>query len=199
VRKTSIVLQNNRQRQHRTDDRIIRNGRLAVARGRNVLTTKADFTDEEWARLERAPIVAGMAISLADPGGPIEAIKESMAALRTLTEPARGGGQSELVESIAKSVAEKTRQRKSPLGDFKPRGGQAGEQILEELRAVHELVTQKATPDEAEAFRQWLLTAAQRAAEAAKEGGFLGFKAERVSAGEQAMLDRLREVLSSPA
>ena len=43
------------------------------------MTSKADFTDEEWARLKRAPFVAGMAISLADPGGPIEAFKESSA------------------------------------------------------------------------------------------------------------------------
>jgi hypothetical protein len=161
------------------------------------MTTKADYTDEEWARLQRAPIVAGMAISLADPGGPIEAIKESMAAIKTMSEPAQLGGQGELVDAVAKSVAEKTRERESVLGDFKPRGALAGEQILDELRGVNELVTQKATPDEAEAFRQWLLTAAKRSAEAAKEGGFLGFKAERVSEGEQRMLDKLTEVLSA--
>jgi hypothetical protein len=162
------------------------------------MTTKADFTDEEWARLERAPIVAGMAISLADPGGPIEAVKESMAAMKTMAEAAVSGDRGELVDAVAISVAEKTQQRKSPLGDFKPRGALAGEQILDELRAVNELVTRKATPEEAAAFREWLLTAAKQAAEAAKEGGFLGFKAERVSEGEQRMLDKLGEVLSSP-
>jgi hypothetical protein len=160
------------------------------------LTTKADFTDEEWARLQRAPFVAAMAISLADPGGPIEAVKESMAALKTVTEAAQPGS-GELVEEIAKSIAEKAKERKSPLGDFKPRGALAGEEILEELRAVNGLVTTKATPEEAAGVRDWLLTAAKRAAEAAKEGGFLGFKAERVSEGEQRMLDKLGEVLSA--
>jgi hypothetical protein len=160
------------------------------------MTTKVDFTDEEWVRLERAPIVAGMAISLADPGGPIEAVKESMAAIKTLTEAAQSGGRGELVDAVAKSVAAKVRQRESLFDDFKPRGAMAGEQILEELRAVNGLVTQKATPEEAAAFREWLLTAAKRAAEAAKEGGFLGFKAERVSEGEQRMIDKLGEVLS---
>jgi len=163
------------------------------------MTTKADFTEEEWARLERAPIVAGMAISLADPGGPIEAVKESMAAIRTVTEAAQAGGRGELVDAVAKSVADRARQRQSPLGDFKPRGASAGEQILEELQAVNGLLTFKATPEEAAAFREWLLTAAKRAAEAAKEGGFLGFNAQRVSEGEQRMLDKLGEVLSSPA
>jgi hypothetical protein len=159
------------------------------------MTTKADFTDEEWARLERAPIVAGMAISLADPGGPIEAIKESTAAIKTVTEAAQSGG-GELVDAVARSVTEKAQQRQSPLGDFKPRGAMAGEEILDELRAVNGLLADKATPEEAAGFREWLLTAAKRAAEAAKEGGFLGFHAERVSEGEQAMLDKLGEVLS---
>ena len=35
------------------------------------MTSKQDFTDEEWTRIRRAPLVAGVAISLADPGGPI--------------------------------------------------------------------------------------------------------------------------------
>lgn len=160
------------------------------------MTTKVDFTDEEWARLERAPMVAGMAISLADPGGPIEAVKESVAAIRTATEAPQSGGGGELVDSVAASFAEKAKQRQSPLGDFKPRGAMAGQEILDELQAVNELVTQKATPEEASAFREWLLTAATRASEAAKEGGFMGFKAERVSEGEQRMLDKLGEVLS---
>jgi len=160
------------------------------------MTTKADFTDEEWARLERAPIVAGMAISLADPGGPIEAVKESVATIKAVTETAQAGGQGELVDAIATSVAEKAKHRQSPLGDFKPRGALAGEQILDELRAATELVKEKATPEEAAAFREWLLSAAKRASEAAKEGGFMGFKAERVSEGEQQMLDKLDEVLA---
>ena len=50
------------------------------------MTSKADFTEEEWTRLKRAPFIAGMAISLADPGGPIEAFKETAATLKTVTE-----------------------------------------------------------------------------------------------------------------
>ena len=161
------------------------------------MTTKDAFTDEEWARLERAPFVASMAISLADPGGPIEALKESMAAFKTVSEAAQSGGQSELVEAAAHSVAEKAKERKNPLAGFKPRGALAGEEILTELREVNGLVTSKATPEEAAAFREWLMSSAQRSAEAAKEGGFLGFKAERVSEGEQQMLDKLREALSA--
>jgi hypothetical protein len=163
------------------------------------MTSRTDFTDEEWARLERAPLVAGMAITLADPGGPIEAGKETMASLRSILDTAQSGGDAELVNAVAKDTAEMVQRRQNPLGDFKPRGALAGEEILEELRAVNLLLTQKAAPDDAEAFRQWLLSTAQGAADAAKEGGFLGFHAERVSEGEQKMLDKLGEALSAPA
>jgi hypothetical protein len=160
------------------------------------MTSREAFTDEEWARLERAPFVAGMAISLADPGGPIEAVKESMGAMRTVIETARSGAGGELVDTVASSAAEKLEKRQNPLADFKPRGALASEQILDELRAVNDLVAEKATPEEAAGYREWLLGAAKRAAEAAKEGGFMGFRAERVSEGEQQMLDKLGEVLS---
>src|SRR4051812_40206931 len=163
------------------------------------MTSRTDFTDEEWARLERAPLVAGMAISLADPGGPIEAVKETMASLRTILEAAQAGSGVELVDAVAKDAAEKTQRRENPLRDFKPRGALAGEAVLEELRAVNGLLTEKATPEEAAAFRQWLLAAAQRAAEAAKEGGFLGFHAGGGGRGERQMLDKPGGVLSPPA
>ena len=163
------------------------------------MTSKTDFTDEEWTRLKLAPFVAGLAISLADPGGPIEAVKETAATLRTV-QGAQGGERGELVAAIAREVAADASQRKNPLSGFKPsKGAAAGVEILDELGAVNGIVSEKATAEEAAAVRDWLLAAAQEAANAAKEGGFLGFHAERVSQGEQDMLDRLGRVLTAPA
>ena len=162
------------------------------------MTSKADFSEDEWTRLKRAPFVAGMAISLADPGGPIELVKETAAALKTVRD-AESGGRGELIDAIAQEVVADTRQRKSPLHDFKPKGALAGQEILEELAEVNRIVSAKAAPEEADAYRDWLKTAAQEAANAAKEGGFMGFHAERVSEGEQRMLDKIDEVLAPPA
>ena len=163
------------------------------------MTSKADFTEEEWTRLKRGPFVAGMAITLADPGGPIEVAKETMATLKTVLGAAEQGGRGELVDALAREVAEEAKQRKNPLAGFKPsKGASAGVEILDELREVNRIVSEKASPEDAAAMREWLLAAAQEAANAAKEGGFMGFRAERVSEGEQQMLDRLGEVLSAP-
>ena len=160
------------------------------------MTSRPDFTDEEWTRLKRAPFVAGMAISLADPGGPIEAFKETSATLKSVLAAADGGARGGLVGELARDVKEAAQHHQSPLGGFKPaKAATAGVEILEELRAANRTVTEKASPEEAEAFRAWLLDVARAAADAAKEGGFMGFHAERVSEGEQRMLDSLREAL----
>ena len=163
------------------------------------MTSKADFSEQEWTRLKRAPFVAGMAISLADPGGPIELVKETAATLKTVRDAAESGGRGELIDAVAQEVVAESRQRKNPLHDFRAKGALAGQEILEELAEANRVVSAKATPEEAGAFREWLQTAAQEAANAAKEGGFLGFHAERVSEGERRMLDKLAEVLAPPA
>jgi hypothetical protein len=155
------------------------------------MTTKSDFTEEEWARVRRAPFVAGMAISMADPGGPIEMAKESMGTVKSATNPP---SREQLLTDIALDLQSMTQQRQNPLKDFKP---QAPDQIQEELRAVSELVTSKASAEEAAAFKQWLLATAQAAADAAKEGGFMGFGAIQVSEGETKMLDQLRATIGA--
>jgi hypothetical protein len=163
------------------------------------MTTKADLTEQEWERLGRAPLVAGMAISLADPGGPIETLKETSAALRTVLDAAREGSFGDFVKEVATDVAEKARRRESPMAGFRPKGAQARDAVLDELRAVSALLREKTTEEEAEQFREWLKTAAQNTAKAAKEGGFLGFNAELVSENEQQMLDTLAGIFHGPA
>jgi hypothetical protein len=154
------------------------------------MTTKSDFTEEEWARIRRAPLVAGMAISLADPGGPIELAKETTASLKSATNPP---SREQLLTDIALDIQSMAQERQNPLTDFKPTSGSDPRQeILEELRSVSEIVNSKAATDETAAFKEWLLTSAQAAADAAKEGGFLGFGAEQVSQGEKDMLEQVR-------
>ena len=157
------------------------------------MTSKAAFTDEEWERVRRAPMVAGMAITIADPGGPIEISKEGMATIRAASVPP---SQEELLAAVALDIQAMMQQKQNPAKDFKPKSAPtAGTEILDELRAVDAIVAAKATPEETQAFRTWLITTAQAAADAAKEGGFMGFGAVQVSEGEQAMLDQLRSAL----
>jgi hypothetical protein len=160
------------------------------------VTTKSDFSEEEWSRLVRAPFVAGLAISLADPGGPIEAAKETMATLKSATNPP---GREQLVAEVALDVQAEVQAKRNPLKGYRassPGTAPSGQQVLAELSAVQTIVAARATPEETAAFGEWLVATAQAAAAAAKDGGFLGFGAEQVSKGEQEMLDQVRAAVS---
>ncbi|WP_017932899.1 hypothetical protein [Nocardioides sp. Iso805N] len=158
------------------------------------MTTKSDFTEDEWTRVVRAPFVAGLAISLADPGGPIEAAKETMATFKVATNPP---SREELLAEVALEIQAATQQHHNPLKGFKPdKTVGVGEDVLNELREVHSAVAAKATPEEATAFAAWLVAAAEAAAKAAKDGGFMGFHAQQVSDRERDMVDRVRDAVS---
>ena len=153
------------------------------------VTTKSDFSEEEWSRIVRAPFVAGLAISLADPSGPIEAAKESMATVNSATNPS---SREQLVTEVALDIQAEVQQKRNPLKGYRPSlegTAPSGEQVLVELSAVQAIVAAQATPEETAAFGQWLVASAQAAANAAKEGGFMGFGAAQVSKGEGEMLD----------
>ena len=162
------------------------------------MTGRREFSDDEWARLMRAPLLVGLAISLSDPGGPIELLKESNAAAQTVLEAARDGGHGQLVREVAADVTDQLKHRKSPLAGFDRQGAGAVDAVLDELRGVNALLVSRASQEDTVAFREWLRLAAQRAATAAKEGGFLGLGGELVSDREQDMLERLGEIFEAP-
>ena len=164
------------------------------------MTGKADFTEEEWTRLKRAPFVAGMAISLSDPGGPIELVKETAATLKTVVGAAEQGDRGELVGAVADRGRRRGQGAQEPAAaTSSPRARWPARRSSRSSPRSTRIVSAKASPEDAEAYRAWLRDAAQEAANAAKEGGFFGFHAVRVSEGEQRMLDKLDEALAPPA
>ena len=163
------------------------------------MDSPAPLTDDERRQLGRAPLVAAMAITLADPGGPFEAFRESNAALRTLVEAAQEGNYGAFVQALAREVTTHAQeQRANPLAGFAPDRRDPLPEIYDEMRAVNALIDRKASAEDAADFRDWIRTAAQRAAQAAKEGGFLGIGGQRVSEREQQMLDNLGEIFGAP-
>jgi hypothetical protein len=57
-------------------------------------------------------------------------------------------------------------------------------------------VSQK-VPADAAAYKEWLVGCAEKTAQAAKEGGFLGMGGTHVTARESAAIDRLRAALDA--
>lgn len=148
------------------------------------MTTKAAFNAQEWADVISAPAMTAMSVVAADRGG---TLRESVSMARAYTD-ARRDGVTELLRELLTSP---------PVIDpstFQP-GGDAIRQASDRLRAAVELLEQKATPEEVEDYKRFVLDLADTVARAHKEGGFLGIGGRPVSDAEQQALDAIAATL----
>jgi hypothetical protein len=159
------------------------------------MATKADFTADEWSQIERAPFMAGLAVVAASPSGPFGVVKELFAVGKMLGEVKLQGTSNDLIKALVADIEAGAKDLSAPA-ELK---GKTPEQVksyaIESLRQVAALIDKKTKPDEAQGFKQWLVSVAQKVAEAAKEGGFLGFGGTRVSEEEAATIKELSTTL----
>jgi hypothetical protein len=156
------------------------------------VSNQSDYTAEEWNLIVSGPLVAGSTIVVADPAI-FGSIKESAAMAKAIAER----GQSSEVELIQAIGAAVRGGHKPQTPDIPKVQGTEGamKALVAECRRAVKVVLEK-SPDEAEAYAQYLLDIAEVTAEASKEGGFLGFGATRVSEQEKAALQQLSEGLN---
>jgi hypothetical protein len=159
------------------------------------VSTKADYSKEEWESLLKAPMMAAMAVVAASPSGPIGVVKEMFAVGKGLLEGAEGTTN----PLIAAVVADFKGGNRPATPAERPQDlAQVKAQALGACRDVTALLARKA-PDEAEGFKRWLLGTAQRTAEAAKEGGVFGIGGVPVSDAEKAALGEVAGALGLKA
>ena len=163
------------------------------------MATKADFTPDEWKLLLQSPLVAGVAISAADPSGLIGMMKESMASARALIQAKTDQNADALAKAVA-SEFETSEGRGLAQNGVKTAisGAKAPAEIVSQalaaLKTTSALLDAKGGPDAAP-FKTWLAGVAKAVAEAAPEGGFLGFGGTQVSDAEKATLDEISAAL----
>src|SRR5580704_5086169 len=139
------------------------------------MATKADFTADEWKLLLQSPLIAGVAISAADPSGLIGMMKESMASARALIQAKTDPNADALVKAVG-SEFETSEGRGIAQDGVKTAitGAKTPAEIVSKavdaLKATSALLDAKGGLDAAP-FKTWLAGVA----EAAPEGGFLGF------------------------
>ena len=157
------------------------------------------FTKDEWAKVVAAPMVSGIAVTAADPGGLWGALKESAAVAGELRAVKSGAAPNELVAAVT-AAYETSEGRDMARGVLKAgvKGKKPAEIVdsaLEELKSVAALAAAKA-PEAAPGFRAWLGDVARKVAEAGTEGGFMGFGGVKVSTAEAATLERIGNALA---
>jgi hypothetical protein len=160
------------------------------------MTTKSDYTPEEWTLLMQAPMMAAMNVIAASPSGPIGATQEMMAVTSMELGAAEKASGNELIAAVATEFKE-TKGKAAKVEGLK--ADELKSRSLDACRQVAALLDQKSTPEEATAFKQWLLGMARSAASAAKEGGFMGIGGTAVTAAETAALNEVAEALGTTA
>jgi 2-succinyl-5-enolpyruvyl-6-hydroxy-3-cyclohexene-1-carboxylate synthase len=146
------------------------------------MTGKADFTPEEWELVLEGPPSAGMIVVTAQRGG---TIRETLAIAKAYVEAREQHGASELLDEIVSAKPEIDHTRYHSVDELKQHG-------LQHLRDAVELLERKATPQEVDDYRRFVLAVADKVAHAHREGG------TEVSEAERAAIDEVSASLAGP-
>jgi len=166
------------------------------------VTDKSNFTPDEWKVLLESVMAASIAITAAEPSGLWGLLKESFAGGTELAKAKMDPSADALVKAIVGDFG--TTEGRSITRDGlkdKLKGSKPTElkdRCVEILRQAGAVVDAKA-PGDAAAFKGWLRQISQHVAEAATEGGFLGFGGVAVSDAEKATLTEISGALKLPA
>ena len=172
------------------------NGGVDFQDGVTRLSLKESFTSEEWSVVTAAPQTVATAVMMAGFSGLGGTAKEAFSLGGSLAQGATSS--SPLIREISTRdeimAAQNALRTKTSSLDPQQFKQQLNKMAVDESKQSLEIVGRHVT-SEVEAYKQWLMDIAQRVANAAKEGGFLGFGGERVSEGERETLSLLSEAL----
>ena len=140
------------------------------------MTTKADFTEQEWETLQKAVTGAGLFVSVSDRGF-FDTFKEAGALAKHLAE-AREGHDNDFIRELSQMKGSGFGLTDSPK--------EVEQETLDALGAAVATVRAKA-PAELEEYRSFVLDVAESVAEAAKG----------VGAGEAGAIEKIRGALDA--
>jgi hypothetical protein len=162
------------------------------------MAKKSDFTPQEWESLRDTPQLVMLSVATAGASGLFGSLKEAFAPAHTIVAAAKGSN--ELLRSICdreelQAAQQSIRASIKQSGDVKALREQLQTQATERAHQAAEILAQKASKEDLDAYRSLLVDIADRTAKAAKEGSFFGFGGEWVSAEEKTVIDKLAKAL----
>jgi len=125
------------------------------------MTTKEAFSPEEWKVVLQGPPTAGLIVITAAHGG---MVRETIAMSKAYVEARAQHGESELLDEIVAAKPQLDHTRYHSAEELKQHG-------LAELRDAVALLGTKATTEERDDYRNFVLTLASKVAAAHREGG----------------------------
>jgi hypothetical protein len=161
------------------------------------LTTKTDFTPEEWDQLLLSLFLIGFFVIFSDPTY-LGMLSEFKALFTTMLEQPVLDAARELVSSIVSEIEEKSKNHEGfPGSGNLPKGSPEDEmaRMIQEIEDIVVLLESRASAEEASGVKVWLFEVAKAVSEASGEGEYFGLGGERVSRKERYALSKLKFVL----
>lgn len=162
------------------------------------MVDKQSFTPDEWAKIAESVMLAGVAVTAADPSGLFGILKEGFVSSKALMDAKKDASASELIKAIVAEF-ETSEGRTAIREGLKARfeGAKPTDMTTRSIEALAEVgtIVDAKAPGEATAFKAWLYSISVKVAEASKEGGFLGFGGVSVSDAEKATIDQVGKAL----
>ena len=147
------------------------------------MTSKSDFTTEEWQLILEAPPSAGMIVVTAQRGG---SFRETIAMAKAYVEARQQHGKSELLDEIVAAKPERDHTHYHSAEELRQQG-------LGHLRDAVALLATKASPEEVDEYRRFIVNLSHKVAAAHREHG------QDVSDAEQAAIDDITAALQATA
>ena len=160
---------------------------------------KEKFSPEDWFTIMNGPGRAGLFVIAASPSGLTGVLAEAGAIARTLQEMMAAQPKTPLMAAMTDAFQHtkpadyadlRDRERAKNLEAVKA-------QAYQGVRQAAWLVSARGSADDVAAYKALLLHIAERVAEAASEGGFLGLGGVQVSDAEKGAIGELRELLGT--
>jgi hypothetical protein len=123
------------------------------------MTTKDAFTAEEWTQVLEAPTSAGMIVVTASHGG---TFRETFAMSKAYVEARSEHGESELLDEVVATKPKVDHSRFHSPEELRTNG-------LKHIQNAMSLVQSKATPQEVDDYRRFILGLADKVASAHRE------------------------------
>jgi hypothetical protein len=164
------------------------------------MAKKTDFTPQEWETLRDAPHLVMLSVATAGASGIFGSLKEAFAPAGAIVEAAKSNN--ELMRALCdreelKAAQQSIRDTVKVGTDVNQLRDQLQTLAADKARAATAILQQKAATADLDAYRTLLVDIADRTAQAAKEGGFLGFGGERVSENEKAVISKIKQALET--
>ncbi len=166
------------------------------------MTSKTDFSKEEWFLLHSTPAMVGMVVLGADYSGILGTTKEMMAVSKGMVAGATQYPYNPLIQALLREKEGPEGERvKDSYKDLKKEVKQRGSieqltaDVLESCGKVAGILEEKATAGEAGEYKAWVMLVADKVANASKERSSKGTERGKVSVIEEALIKKIADAL----